>query len=49
VTYIKGMVGTYILYLPHMFAVGGAVATGAILVIAAVLSTVAMLLLLECR
>mmetsp|Transcript_12088 Transcript_12088/g.18084 ORF Transcript_12088/g.18084 Transcript_12088/m.18084 type:complete len:557 (-) Transcript_12088:125-1795(-) len=49
VTYIKGMVGTYILYLPHLFSLGGYLSSSIILILLAAFSIYAMLLLLDCR
>lgn len=49
VTYVKGMIGTYILYLPHLFSVGGWVFSTVMLGVIAGLSHVNMLLLLRCR
>lgn len=49
VAYVKAMIGIYVLYLPHLFALGGAVYSSLILVSVCALSTIGMLLLLDCR
>eukprot|EP00903_Cladosiphon_okamuranus_P013130 g12245.t2 len=49
VTYLKGMIGSYVLYLPRMFAEGGMVFSSAAVIVVALTSTYNMLLLLRCR
>ncbi|CAM9721892.1 unnamed protein product [Ectocarpus sp. 12 AP-2014] len=49
VTYLKGMVGSYVLYLPRMFAQGGMIFSAGAIILLSVASTYNMLLLLRCR
>eukprot|EP00904_Undaria_pinnatifida_P006913 jgi/Undpi1/3351/HiC_scaffold_15.g06724.m1 len=49
ITFLKGMVGSYVLYLPRMFAEGGMLFAAAALVLLSLASTYNMLLLLRCR
>eukprot|EP00752_Nemacystus_decipiens_P008798 g7851.t1 len=49
VTYLKGMMGSYVLYLPRMFAEGGMLFSSVAVVVVSVTATYNMLLLLRCR
>eukprot|EP01084_Bolivina_argentea_P307815 532104_1 len=49
VTYIKSMIGTYVLYLPRLFSLGGYIFAPVFLVIISAASLYNMLLLLRCR